>query len=1113
VLKPQSILRTTLILVTFGTIGSADPKLAVLFYGDVHSGYVARPLAGMGVEVDSCPPGKLAERLTSGQYNVVVVSTMNDGERKAVDEFIAQGGGVFICNPENYWSAQSWGPTNEWLAKLGARPRWELLQDIDEGNTARDVMGCRLSWSSQVFPPVSEGVKGVLTLVWASTTGLEPPMSIDFGPEWTVTVRGAASMQGKAETRHDEPLQPWMSKELAKASPALMGVREVGKGRLAVVGIRRHWLFSSPPNCPTVEAMLTAGAGGKPSDWLRVFANTFRWLAEPSIKSGMGGAVTPDAVVNPPVTVWEPSKVVPWGDFEPLQNQLQLKGLVGARTSLSSGSGSVGDYVKQAKAAGLGFIVFLEDSLKMDQAGWDQLVEQCSAASDDGFLAVPGLTYENAQGDHHFAFADSVKFPKPEMLLPDRRLATTQRMRSRSFFDYDNEYMQQKAIRGFWNHKSNFLHFADYKLYNAFAIVSFDEQRKQIDNALDEFLYLQGIGGCQSALAFEFLNRPEQVIERARDGWKVVSHRDLKQLNGNWHRGAFSFSGSGSQYITNGPSILAWDSPGRLCEPRGEWWRPDQWEYRLRLRVASEAGLKTVTVYDGDRSVFRRWTPAGAKEFEQQLVLSNGQQLGLTLVVEDMQGRKAISMSFWNRNLNNEEFFCSDRCNFLGNARLRTRSGQQVWTQVSFQANMGITPSKGRLDMNAAPAVNLTLNSPTLPVDGAPAGFPTKTLWFGPHIPGEILLWAYPQTYLVSPEIGIGQADIALGFDPAEKGAEKSPLGHPYEQPQDGWGNAWGGWHRLIPTRKVTGWARTYACTWLTETFRIGWFEVNLTAKDSIDTKGKGIVMVSANGTLWRGGEIVAAPESGPVSGAFSRGTFATLEDKGGSVVLIGTGDDIAYEYNKGNLVLYYRPGKTEFAKGDAIRYSVAFAGASAGTTTAKMVEFAQKFGVAKPGTTGYAPRLKSGKLIDYYLVWRLDGQGKGIDASVAKADMPGFLPLCVENLNDNWSAWLLDRARVKPNYRGLPIRDGRAWAQLDLNLADSDIFMGHPVTASNAQVKLLVSWMKDGQWFIEAHNPTDKPIKAILSTTTGWNVFQFNQAINLLPGTSQVWSVDDAHS
>lgn len=1096
-------------IILFVPAVAAESKTAVLFYGSVHSSYVAGPLKAMGIEVDVCPDGKLSDRLTSGKYNVAVVCTLSDADRQSLDEFMSRGGGVFVCNPENYWSEQNWGRTNEWLAKLGARPRWELLQDTNPKNVATDLMGCQLSCSSQVSSPVNEGVREVMTLIWGSTTGVEPPMSVDFGPDWRVVVRGAETMQGAKETRNDVPLQPWIPQQLAGPSPSLMGIRDIGKGRLAVVGIRKHWLFASPPNCPTTEAMLTAGAGGKPSDWLRVFANTFRWVAEPSMKAGIGGATTPDSVLNPPVTAWEPPAVIDWTKTAPMQNQLQTRGLIGARTALSSGTGTVADYVTAAKSAGLQFIIFLEDSLKMDQSRWDQFVQQCKVASDGSFLAVPGLTYEDAQGNHHYVFADDVKFPKPSMLLADGRLATTKSYRTQTFFDYDNEYLQQQAIRGYWCHKNNQLHFADYKLYNSFAVFTVDENGNQVDDALNEFLYLQGIGGCQNAVAIEFMNDPGQVAERAAKGWQVVCHRGIGELNGKWHHGAWSFSGSGSQYLTNGPQILVWDSPNRLCEPRGQWWRPDIWEYRLRLRVASEVGLKTVTLFDGDREVFRRWTPVGAKEFEQELVLANCQQRGFTLVVEDLQGRKAISMSFWNRNLNNEEFFCSDRCNFLGNARLRTRSGQQVWTQVSFQANMGITPSKGRLNIGAAPAVNLTMNSPTLPVDGAPAGFPTETLWFGPQIPGELPnLFAYPQTWMVGPEIGIGQADIKLGYDPAEEGAKATPLGHPYEQPQYAWGNAWSSWHKLVPTLKVAGWERIHASAWLTEGFRLGWFEANLTVKDTIAVGDKGLTVVSSKGELWQIGKKIASNDTPSMKGIFSRGTFVTLPDRGGSVILIGADDQLSYEYNRGNITLYFKPATAELVKGDPVRFTVMFAGASAGTTTDQMLNFARQFGVFAPGKAGYSAKVTRGKAIDNYLIWRADAKGSAVQARLPKTEMPGFLPACVEGLNDNWSVWLLDKARPGPNCRALPIRGGRSYAQLDLNDADSNLFLGHPITANRPDVKLLVSWKDPGRWFVEAHNPTDKPINTRLRTTPGWSLFAFNKKVALPPGTSQVWTV-----
>lgn len=462
-----------------------------------------------------------------------------------------------------------------------------------------------------------------------------------------------------------------------------------------------------------------------------------------------------------------------------------------------------------------------------------------------------------------------------------------------------------------------------------------------------------------------------------------------------------------------------------------------------------------------------------------------------------------------------EEFFCSDRCNFLGNARLRTRSGRQVWTQVSFQANMGITPSKGRLSLSWRPAVNLTLDSPTLPIDGAPAGYPTIALQMEPHIPGELkYIFAYPDTYMVSPEIAIGGTRYILGYDPAEESAEATPLGHPYEQPQRSGSdsNAWRSWHQLVPTLKAEGWIRIHACNWLPEEFRIGWQETHLIMKDDIALEdGKGVRVMYASGEnwlLWLGDQVIASPQIESSAGDFTHSTYATLEHPGGSVVVIGMGDKLRYEYKGGTFSLYWKSGAAQLSRGDALHYQIAFAGASSGTNTASMTDFARRFGVAEPGKTSYGLDLKHGKLIDNYLILRLDGQGKGVEFSASRTDMPGFLPVSVEGLNDNWSVHLLDRKRAWPNHRALPIRDGRAFAQLDLSEADVDVFIGHPVICDNPEVKIQVSWMKSGTWFIEAHNASDKVIEAELSLGTGWTLFDFEEAIELLPGKSIIWQV-----
>ena len=1103
------------------TVTGHRGKPAVLFAtGGVHSKYVVNPLKAMGIEVDVCDQKALPDRLATGKYNVVVVGTCNEDTRKTLTDFIAHGGGVFVCNPEDSFSNKDWTGTNQWLAGLGASPRWEVLKDSDPANLYRDDMNCQLSWSTDIASPVKDGVTGVLTLTWDSTGGCEPPMSFDLSPDWNVVVRGAPTLHTVPEKRNDVVLQPWIEKTPIAGSPALLALRQSGPGRVAVLAIRTSWLFTPPASCPTAQAMLTAGAGGKPSDWLRVFANTFRWLAEPSLAAGQGGATTPDTLLNPPVTPWQIPAQIDWSTTPALKDtpdQPQVRGLIGARTSLSSGHGTVADYVKAAKDAGLQYIVFLEDSLVMDQSKWDQLVAQCTAHTDDAFKAIPGLTYEDAQGDHLYVFSDEVKFPKPEMLLPDHRLATTQSMRSRTYFDYINEYIAQNAITGFWNHRANMLIPADYKLYNSFPIFSFIDG-KPVDDALPDFLYLQGNGDCQAPLAFEIMTSPDQVAKRAARGWKVV------RISGplkpgpvtEWYRDAFSFSGSGAQYITNGPQILVWQCPNVLTFTNGLWWRPDLWEYRVRLRVASDAGLKNVTLYDGDRQVLRRWNPNGAKSFEQELVMANGQEIAPSLVVEDMDGHRAISSAFWSRNLNADEFICTDRCNFLGSDRLRTRAGGQFWTPVGFQQNMGITPSKGLLALYDSPALSLTPNSPTLPIDGAPGGYPTCSLDFTPRIPGELPhLFAYPQTYLVSPEIGIGQADIKLAYDPTDGGdtCKTTSLGHPYTGRQDGYGNSWASWHRFVPTQKVEGWVRQYATTWLTEGFRLGAFEASLKVKSDLAVPDDGLYVTNFGDKveLWQNGQKIGDATTVKTTGNFDRGTFATLQDKGGAVVLIGNGDHVVYHFDHGKLALSYKPGSSALSAGTKIHYQVYFAGASGETKTDDMVQFARQFGVMTPGTPGYKPEMVHGQSLDTYFFWSSDAAGTSVQARLAKTPMPGFLTARVQGLNDNWSVFLLDKGRPAPNFRALPIRDGISWAQLDLVDHDSDLFIGHPITADNSDVKLLVNWKQDGQWYVEASNPTAAPITASLKTTPGWPLFAFAKTVTLAPGSSQNWEVDQA--
>jgi hypothetical protein len=50
---------------------------------------------------------------------------------------------------------------------------------------------------------------------------------------------------------------------------------------------------------------------------------------------------------------------------------------------------------------------------------------------------------------------------------------------------------------------------------------------------------------------------------------------------------------------------------------------------------------------------------------------------------------------------------------------------------------------------------------------------------------------------------------------------------------------------------------------------------------------------------------------------------------------------------------------------------------------------------------------------------------------------------------------------------------------------------------------------MAPGQWFLEAHNPSDQPLTAKLQSSPGWTAFAFSETVDLPAGSSKVWRVN----
>lgn len=1114
-----------------------------------HASYVAAPLHELGLELDYCEAGELEKKLADGRFNVIVLGATDDQKLKPVVEgFLERGGGLFLPAPYGHMGrAANWFPTPEWGEGFGARMRWHVVEDANPDNIVTDIMGLRHSWSDRIAPPFNQNAAGVLTLMGRS--GMWPPLAFDFNADWQVVVRWAESVQPKPVEQNIGRFEAywWTDQPLTERS-GLLGVRQVGKGRLALCGFTDYWLFSSPPNCPTIEVMLSAGAGNKSSDWLQVVANTFKWLAEPSLAEGMGGARTPEALLFasdvipiPPLIDWTGVRPVVRDPQKPLvlpamADMQQVRGLVGARTELSGYRGTVAEYAAEARKAGLDYLVFLENALNMDEAKFNELLRQCGEASDGLFAAIPGLTIEDAQGNHFFYIGDNLKFPTSDMVLPDGRLNTTDISRTEAIFKYGWQYMNYRVLIGWYNHDKNHTSPVDYKLYNAFPIYSF-EDGKQFDSALDDYLYRMGWGGCHTPFALELMSGPEQVAKRAINGWKTVG-----KIAGEYGDGTYVNQESNGVtglrerwktapswyppylYISNGPEILCWTPQNNCVVPKGDWWRPDLWQYRARLHVRSEVGLKSVTIHDGDRGVFRRWLPNGQKSFDHTMVLANNLQRDLVLEVEDMDGKRAISMELWNRNTMFDQVICGDRCNFLGTAFLRRKDGTAIWHRPGFQQNLGLSPSKGEMNLTTfvQPASGLS-PFPTLPIDGQPQSVPTPTVQTVLYVPGEHReVHSAPSTYLISPEYGVGQGNFAWAYDPAEYGVTKTPLGHDYKQ-VDASGkarkqgevgkNAWTSWFHLVPTKLMDGWVRIHATQATLGEVRFGKMQVRLTMKDDVPIdpdKGWDFLRVNSPVQIYVDGNPLPVEAGKTAQGQFGRGTIALFETPGGTAILCGEGDRLSYRWEKNSFWVAYDPPENVLKKGETFEVAVPFLGTSNRLSHRQILKTLADFGLLKPGSTGYPSKIKRGRTLDSYGVWNVAAENGAFEATLPQVDLTSMISVQVDNLNDRWTAFLQNHKRPMPNFRPIPVRDGRGYALLDPTDVGADAFIGHPVTCDNPNVMLQVSWMEPGKWFVEAHNDSDKKVSTTVASDPAWKIFKLREKIALAPGSSQVWEVKE---
>jgi len=1088
---------------------------AVLFTSSLHTRYFAKPLHAEGIEFQTCSLDQLPALLASGKYNVVVVTGgLTDPKVvEALKGFLNAGGGILLY-PGARWEEDDYIARQKFLEGYGAHWTMTLIREKDKDKTVR-AMFTDLFFTDTIPTPFNDGVAGVLYLGGGSQSGMTSPVSVVGDGNWRPVVKASATAQAEPWTEERiVRILPYVPKE-AEAAPSLLSVREAGGGRLAAIGIGAEWMFQAPTNCPPVEDMMTRGRGGKPSHWVKLLANVFRWLAEPTLKAGKGGEPTPLSLLEAkPVGVsfegWAGEMLKPrdWTKAPPIEDQSQLMGLIGARSSYSGGKATVEEWVKAARAAGLNYLVFLEPLEFTTEEKYNKLKADCEKFSDDAFFACPGIWSSDLYTKTAmFNYGLNSQYPLRALLTADGKCfdnsaGMPKQMRTKYIFDYCFEQLGYKGQFGFFRHKENVIPVWEYKMNNVFPVFS-TENGKPLDDAFEEFQYLQATDFCYHPAAFSLMDDPGQIARAMKEDWVTVNVAPGEFGDGTYTaeygQGVAAmkklFSESVAwvrpfQYITQGPRLNCWRGRWEIVIPFGEWYRPDHWRYRVRLHATSGAGIKEVQLFSAGKVLYR-FLPNGAKEFDRTFEFENSQQRAMYPVVTDVNGKRAIGSYIRNSNTLWNEFICGDRCNFLAYGIIRIGDGRLLQVKPSGNA---VTHNKGAWMAELTPSVTLTVDYPTMPIDGAPHGEKTPGFSMFPGIstPGypEIAhINCKPQWVLSSPDVLIG------GGRPDNVIVDK-----------DSWGNAWSWWSPVKPNEFIEGYGLHTAFAPYPEGLRAGWYEFRLTARKDLPlTEQPGNLPVRFTYTVWTevrdgDGKTYRVTDEGlpqTQTGSFKKGAYVLVEEPGGPAGLVSMDDNLVYLLRGKEVQIGLKPGAA-IAKGAAIACRIGYLGAPGGTDLEVMRRYLALMGGQLP------VKVSRGRVTGDFIAARIDCGGADVDLQFEPLAIRGYLPIVLENVQKNWDVWLVDRTLRTPNWRQLPKTDDTAYAVLPCD-TKKDYFLGHPVVADNKDLVINLCNLLPGQWQVSLHNPTDKPIAAKVRSASKWPVFVLKEKQYTIPAGSSV--------
>jgi hypothetical protein len=1058
-----------------------------------------------------------------------------------VERFLQEGGGVLLLATE---TQIRFTLTRELITRWGADLPLERIVDPQNTVMMSRMPTVPLTYTDAVAAsPVSAGVRGI----WYPTlphynTAHSAPLQVDGN--WQVVVRGMPTARTEpvdlSASAYPGPPNP-LIRPGGVSAPPLFAIRQLGPGRIALAaqlptystGSGTKWLYN--------REVLSTGLKGTPSDFGLLLQNSFRWLAAPSLQSqAVGGYVTPANRLIPPnrrpEAMTNYQEISPGPDdpalLQPPTNSVLFKGLIGAQTSASGGSGTVAQYAAAAKQAGLDFLVFLEDFARLDAAELDQLKAECRQYSDDTLTLYPGYRIDNNIGNHMFLFGDGAIMPPAQVLTgPDQKTFMLQGETSPGVFGITPTYpidfflsLTGSAQIGYYDfsHSGMGLRVPDARLYGMAALHTY-RNGVLVDDARAGYLTAAQSTSLAAPVAVHLVSSPA-ALSAAVSAAQGLTYGQARARASLW-ADALRYS---SQYDclnvfpSSGPLIHRWPWCGRITTLGAEPFVTGRSRMDAPVHVTADQGLREIRIYDGER-LFRRFALSGEQVFSTVLHLEASVQRNLVLVAEDRAGGQAVSAArrSW-KDGSLMPVFCSDRVNDCGNMFLARGPYPTAVLRTPAVADAGVTwdgGPRGILTPIIFEGSNPALESDQGAINGDQYN-QTPLLQFGDEgavrvrsVRDELIDERVPslnpwRTY--GPRAPAGLMDFSLDYVQWDRASVNVPASGWAGPPEQAGCNAaiFRGTVSFKQPLKVSSLRVLRNWHWIPSVpvhLVVGRGAAILTEID--------VAAVEATQSL--------RLEAGDWFGFYSAAAA-------NSQVFVNRGDPLDMRIMKPPdsswLTLWAVVDGTDVSAGDSYTYELFSAGCplDAAAHDAETLRDQVAY-LAKPERL----QITRGRRVtpSALLEARVDRYAVHVVVPRPSAVKDLTIPMMVHGLNRRWSAglWQL-RGFVKGAYGGGEDRyraigiddDGRAYVPLYASLADwTEVEVGHPVSAdaSGANLFIQVTALSGGtavapgyEWAVEVNNPTDAPVTTTLRQRMALPNLSFGtQAITLAAGEHRV--------